>query len=76
MMTRKEFLDWLETVPEDEPIFCLRAKDYASLAGIDEYIAECIKLGSPSDHIETIEKFLDEFRDWQLRNGEKCKVPD
>ena len=67
---------WLDTVPEDEPVFCLRAKDNASTAAVDEYIAECIKLGSPPGHVGTVEGFLDEFQAWRNHNQSKCKVPD
>ena len=75
-MNRAELLAWLETVPEDEPVFCMRAKDTAVPGAMRKYIARCESLGSPKEHVDACKGFNKEIVDWRVANKKKCKVPD
>ncbi len=75
-MNRKEFLAWLDTVPEDEPIFCLRAKDDLSPWAVTQWIREAINMNVDKEKIDGVKGFLIEFREWRYANQDKCRLPD
>lgn len=61
-------------IPDDEPVFILRAQDCTSLVVLDAYIAEGIRRGSPTDHLQDVVIARLGFAVWQAEN--ETKVPD
>jgi hypothetical protein len=63
-------------VPLDtsEPLFILRAKDQYAIRLLSYYLALCAK--GKVEHVELIEKTINEFNLWRQENPEKVKVPD
>lgn len=60
----------------DEPVFLLRARDQAALAGIEAYRADCRRKGSPQEHLDGITEVMERFAIWQHENAGLLKVPD
>jgi hypothetical protein len=50
-----------EPVPEDEPVFVLRARDAAALPTLQDYVKHCIELGTPSDRFFDLGGVVAEF---------------
>ncbi len=74
-MNRQEFLGWLATVPEDEPIFCVRAKDNLALRAMGAWLDMARRVCSAAK-IKGVEGYEREFIQWRNANPDKCKVPD
>jgi hypothetical protein len=60
-------------IPEDEPIFILRAQDKRSPAVIVAYLHA---IGRDAAHIQRVTYVLGLFRDWQHKYPGKVKEPD
>lgn len=60
----------------DEPVFVLRAKDAASVAGIQAYGGACAGLGAAPEHVDAVLEVLATFRAWQERNPTVVRLPD
>ncbi len=58
-------------VPEDEPLFILRAKDRKALPAILAYHMICDNL----DQMESVKKTIDDFRSFQEKYPEKMGEP-
>ncbi len=63
-------------LPEGEPLFLLRAKDKCAMAALKAYVTECQAQGSPPDQVESVNKQIQNFRDWQNQNPDTVKVSD
>ena len=63
-------------IPEDEPVFLLRAKDRASLQTMIAYKAACLGVGAGTEHIARVDESVREFRRWRAANVRRMKVPD
>jgi len=61
---------------QNMPVFVLVAKDKCSLRAISSYCAECFKEGCPEHFIFEIDEVYKEFKNWQLANPDKIKLPD
>lgn len=64
-----------EPIPEDEPIFILRARDRVALGGIHEYLQACIDDGCTEYHIEGILSAYSAFAKFQLEHPDRMKQP-
>jgi hypothetical protein len=62
-----------QPVPDDEPVFVLRARDQAAVPTLLAYIDECRKLGTPADRIEALVDVEREFFRFSIRGT--TKVP-
>ncbi len=62
-------------IPEDEPIFILRAQDRFSAGAITAYRATVMPLAT-SEWDARVNADITEFRNWQRINVERVKVPD
>lgn len=66
-------------IPEDEPIFILRAQDTLSVPAIARYaiLAQELEMDKPDDawfrHIDEIQA---QFSQWQTSHANKVKIPD
>lgn len=61
-------------IPEDEPIFILRAQDRAALQTLTMYEQACLGLSCDREHIEGVRAVRKMFANWQAENP--TKVPD
>lgn len=70
---RDEYLN--TKVPQDEPVFILRAQDKFAAAVIEVWCV-LVAMYRGDDHPKVVEARMlaKEIREWQLKNN--CKVPD
>ncbi len=59
-------------IPDDEPIFILRAKDMRAMAGLVNYYNAC---KNPEHRLAVSSRIVD-FNEYSLRHGESMKEPD
>lgn len=57
------------------PIFVLTAKDRLALDTIIAYREMCAKACTP-EHFQGVEKRIDDFYKWRIKNEGKMKMPD
>jgi hypothetical protein len=62
-----------QPVPDDEPLFVLRARDHAAVPTLLAYIEECRRLGTPADRIDALVDVEREFFRYSVRGA--MKVP-
>ena len=65
-----------EPIPDDEPVFILRGKDAAAVATLMFYLSEAKKAGSPVEHLQAVQKRIDQFQGFAGKNPERVKSPD
>lgn len=70
--TIKALLD----IPEDEPIFILRAQDYTAVDAIDHYTKVNERPGNDASWLDQMRRVKDSFVDWAIKNSDKVKFPD
>ncbi len=63
-------------IPEDEPIFILRAQDDSACPMLDEYIQFNVRPGNDPSWLDNMRQTANEFNDWQVKNSDKVKQPD
>ena len=63
-------------IPDDEPIFIIRAQDKASVGAIQDYFANAEVVGVDDDFLVRERDVTQRFRDWQETNADRVKVPD
>jgi hypothetical protein len=59
-------------IPDDEPVFILRARDIHAVTAMIAYAEVC---KNQSQQIEVYNR-IDEFQEWQINNQGKLKEPD
>lgn len=64
-----------ERVPEDEPVFILRARDNCAGPAIGVYLEEMYDVGAPQDRIDQIKQVFDRFRAFGVENQQRMKIP-
>lgn len=64
-------------IPEDEPIFILRAQDVATVSTIHAYAMYAKEAGVEDDAwLEHVRNDAAEFSKWQADNADRVKLPD
>lgn len=63
-------------IPEDEPYFTLRAKDYCAISALAQYLDYCGECGVSKDHLDGIKEALHDFDRWQRGHKDKVRLPD
>ncbi len=63
-------------IPDDEPVFIMRAKDSCAPQAINQYAELAIVAGSPSEFAAACRRVATQFREWQGENQDKVKTPD
>jgi hypothetical protein len=61
-------------IPEDEPVFLLRAQDVCARAALRTWIQEAMSLNANEDIIQAARDQLDRFGHW--RDIHPAKIPD
>lgn len=66
----------IEGIPDDEPVFVIRAKDEVSVQTLNQYADNATRNGSPSEHHASVRRRAAEFQEWQDANPDLVKTPD
>lgn len=61
-------------IPEDEPVFIVRAQDKLLLKVLGFYLAKALEAGSPQEHLDKVIDTANMVREWQATHT--TKVPD
>jgi hypothetical protein len=64
-----------EEIPEDEPLFLLRARDNNALFAITAYLNECEEVGCNDLHLAGIAKIRQRFMDFAVNHPSRMKQP-
>lgn len=65
------------SIPDDEPVFLLRAQDSFAVEAIIHYLGRCAGYPDVSDrHVVGVRRVLDVFRTWRSAGKARTKVPD
>jgi hypothetical protein len=68
----KELLE----IPEDEPIFIIRAQDMTSTEALATYSRTARMVGADEHFLRGMADIMMDFADWRIANQDKIKVPD
>lgn len=60
----------------DEPVFIIRARDFASVGTLAEYYKLCQKFECSPIYMRDLVSVIGQFADWQYDHWEQMKVPD
>jgi len=63
-------------IPDDEPVFVLRAKDSVALAAVTMYREMCMLIGCTVAHTDAIQQLLTDFEDWRAAHENQIGFPD
>lgn len=63
-------------IPDDEPIFILRARDISAVATLEKYRQEVEAAGSPTEHLQAVQLRVEQFRKWAQEHPDRMKVTD
>jgi hypothetical protein len=63
-------------IPDDEPIFILRARDVAAVRTLESYRSEAEAAGSPPDHLQAVQLRVEQFRKFSSEHPDRMKKPD
>jgi hypothetical protein len=63
-------------IPEDEPIFIIRAQDDVSIEAIAKYAGLAEKAGVNPNFLSGLVDVQLQFGEWRRVNREKVKIPD
>lgn len=66
----------IEGIPDDEPVFVIRAQDAVAVQTINQYADNATRNGSPSEHHSSARRQAARFKEWQDANPDKVKTPD
>lgn len=64
-----------ERVPDDEPIFILRARDSCAYAAIRVYVDEMYEAGAPLDRIKAVQEVSKKFEQFGVEHQDRVKIP-
>ena len=64
-----------DPIPEDEPLFLIRARDYLALPLLHEYRRMCIQDGCTDYQIKGNDEMILAFEKWAEKNRAKMKQP-
>jgi len=65
-----------EPIPDDEPVFVLRAKDSLAMDTIASYLAKAGEAKCSVEHMEVVRKRLYDFSAFQVDHADRMKLPD
>jgi len=63
-------------LPDDEPVFLIRAQDLASVSTIQFYREQAQKAGAPEEFLDSLGEVQNDFMKWQRENVNRVKTPD
>jgi hypothetical protein len=66
-----------DAIPDDEPVFILRARDRLAIEAMRAYFKEADDdLDTPTEHCQAIYARLKDFSDFRKNNPSRMKTPD
>lgn len=78
--SRKDYqnriIDLSGKIPDDEPVFVLRAKDSCSGSAIHAYLFQLVSEGASVEMLNSVRSAMEAFATWQLNNTGLIKTPD
>jgi hypothetical protein len=63
------------SIPEDEPLFLLRARDLHAVWALWGYVRACHEGGAPPDHVRAVEHVIARFQAFRRNSSAKMKQP-
>lgn len=75
-MTTSRAAKLLEKIPDDEPVFILRAQDMLSTPCLTRWLAQAFEEEVDAAKIESARAVFKAFVYWQHTHSQQCKVPD
>jgi hypothetical protein len=66
-------------IPDDEPVFVLRAKDKLAVRTLYKYEILAMSRGGsdiPQEFLDNVTQVIDKFEEWAEKNPDKMKLPD
>lgn len=63
-------------IPENEPIFILRAQDLLSLETVGFYRDNSVRPGNDPSFLDNLRQVENDFANWQIKNSDKTKWAD
>lgn len=63
-------------IPDDEPVFVLRAQDVVAMNTLENYAHQAEVMGAKKSFVKDVLAVRDSFQKWQDDNDDKVKVPD
>jgi hypothetical protein len=70
-MKKAELIKWLDKIPDNEPLFCLRAQDQVARSTVKIWAVLALEAGSPIHKVEEALHCAAAMKDWPIK-----KVPD
>jgi hypothetical protein len=64
-----------EPIPDDEPVFILRARDKHAVATLVSYLGHCQRGPTTEYHLQGIDKAVAAFEAFRRNNPDQMKVP-
>ena len=64
-----------EVIPEDEPVFVFRARDYLAMPTLLYYQQLCIKYECTEYQLSLLQKRIDVFKKFSADNEDRMKQP-
>lgn len=64
-----------QPIPDDEPVFILRARDANALPLLVRYREYCRESGSPQQRVDDLANVINQFEKFKNRNAHKMKIP-
>jgi len=60
----------------DEPVFVIRARDFAAVSTLYDYQSNARFEGCGEDHIDMVNDTITDFEEWQKAHPKRLKIPD
>jgi len=64
-----------EVIPEEEPVFLLRARDYLALRLLQKYRRMCVSDGCTDYQLSGVDASIERFSDFTLKFNARMKQP-
>lgn len=63
-------------IPDDEPVFILRARDVAAVPTLESYLGLVRAAGSPQEHMDAVRKRIYQFIKFKEEHPDRMRTPD
>lgn len=66
----------VEKIPDDEPIFIIRAQDAAAIDALINYGRVAEVAGATIEFVTGVNQVINDFESWRGRHADRVKTPD
>lgn len=63
-------------IPDDEPVFIIRAKDALAVPATQDYLHRAVKSNCNEEFVTRTGQSIELIAEWQNANQDRVKVPD